>query len=47
MAQTFSLRTRVGFWNIKTMSDSDTLKILEKELKNYKMEFWGLVNEME
>lgn len=36
------IRTRVGFWNIRTMSTSGTLNIIEREMENYRIDILGL-----
>ncbi|KAI5712725.1 hypothetical protein M8J75_010736 [Diaphorina citri] len=35
-------RTRLGLWNIRTMSDAGTLRVVEREMKNYNLEILGL-----
>lgn len=44
LEQTFGMkiRTRIGCWNVRTMSDSGALKAIEKELKSYKMDILGI-----
>ena len=35
-------RTRVGFWNIRTMLEASRLSQALKEMKNYKLDLLGL-----
>ncbi|KAL1445995.1 hypothetical protein WDU94_003677 [Cyamophila willieti] len=36
------LRTRLGLWNIRTMSEPGTLRVIEEEMRNYNLEILGL-----
>jgi exonuclease III len=35
-------KTRIGFWNIRTLREYGKLKQVEKEMKNYKLDIMAL-----